>query len=420
MHIKLKYGIGYKELGIPLKNVIDILKLKSIHGNENPDQLVKEKLNSPIGTEPLSKLIDKKNPKNLVILVSDQTRPFPYKKLPKVLVDEIFLTNIKKGRIRFVIANGTHRKMTENEIRSLYGNWVVDNFNFENHDCRANNLVYYGKMKSGNELWINKTVANADFLITIGVIVPHYFAGFSGGRKSILPGVCGYETIRANHSNIIYDNAKLGRLKGNPVHLEMCEAAHKVGIDFCVNMVVNNKDEFVQCFAGDIDKVFQTGVEYFKRDHSVKFNQLADVVFVSAGGYPKDVDLNLSRKCANNVFDLTKQGGTIVLVAECIDGVGQAEMEKILLSVKNLDELFAIKKEDIQVDEHRAFGIGKCLKKADILFLSSMNPEKVKELHLIPMSSLKDCINFILKKHNKNYKSYIVPDGLKFFPVLKK
>ena len=407
-------------MNIPSENIIDILEMKKIPANENPYQLVKEKLNSSIGTEPLSKLIDKKNPKNLVIIISDFTRPFPYKKLLKVLVEEIFLTNIKKGQIRFVIANGTHRKMTENEIRSHYGDWVVDNFRFENHNCHADDLVFYGKMKSGNELCINKTVANADFLITIGVIVPHYFAGFSGGRKSILPGVCGYETIRVNHSNIIFDNAKLGRLKNNPIHLEMCEAAHEDGIDFCVTMLVNNKDELVECFAGDIDKVFQTGVEYFKRNHSVKFTQLSDVVFVSAGGYPKDIDLNLSRKCINNVIDLTKRGGTIVLVAECIDGVGQAEMEKILLSVKSLDGLFAIKKEDIQVDEHRAFGIAKCLKKADILFVSSMNPEKVKKLFLIPMKSLKDCVNFIVKKHSKDHKSYIVPDGLKFFPIREK
>jgi len=417
MNIKLKYGKGYKDFKISSENIIDILEMKATPACRNPYQLIKQKLKSPIGTSPFSELIKEKNSRNIVIIVSDITRPGPFEQLLKPLVDKILATGIGMNKIRFVIANGTHRKMTEDEMRFQYGDWIVDNFPIENHNCRADDLVSYGKMRSGNELRINKTVANADFLITTGVLNTHYFAGFSGGRKSILPGVCGYETTRRNHSNIIYDFARLGNLDGNFIHLEMSEAAEKVGVDFCVNMLINAKKQLVDCFAGDIDKAFLSGVDAIRKLYSVKFHQYADVLLVSASGYPRDINFYQSQKALNNTIDLVKQGGTIVLVADCGEGVGQDEMERVLTSAKNLDELFSIKQEDIQIGGHRAFATGKLLKKADILVISSMKPEKVRRIHFTPMKSFDDCMNFIIKKHGKDFKSYIVPNGSMFFPT---
>ncbi|MCK4358289.1 MAG: nickel-dependent lactate racemase [Candidatus Cloacimonetes bacterium] len=419
MNIKLKYGKDYKELNISSKNIIDILEMKSIPAHENHYKLVKQKLNSPIGTKPLSKFIKERNPKNIVIIISDITRPGPFEELLPPLIDEILETGFEKDKIQFVIANGTHRKMTDEEIRFQYGKWIFDNFIIKNHDCRADDLVSYGKMKSGNELLINKIVANADFLITTGILNTHYFAGFSGGRKSILPGICGYETIRRNHSNIIYDFARLSNLKDNLIHLEMCEAAHKVGVDFCLNMLINDKKELVDCFAGDIDKVFQIGIEAIKKFLSVKFKEPVDVVITSAGGYPKDINFYQSQKALNNTIDLVKQGGTIIIFAESKDGLGQDEMERVLTSAKSLDELFLVKQEDIQIGGHRAYATGKMLKKADILVLSTMKPEKIKKIHFIPMKSFDECMDFIIKKHGKKFKSYLVPNGSMFFPIAK-
>ena len=417
MKIKLKYGNGFKELNIPSKNVIDILKMRSIKQHDNPHQLIKQKLNSPIGSKPLNKLIKERNPLNIVIIVSDITRPGPFTVLIRTLVDVILNIGIKSNKIRFVIANGTHRKMAENEMRFQYGDWIVDNFQIENHDCRADDLVFLGKMKSGNELWINRTVANADFLITIGVLNTHYFAGFGGGRKSILPGICGYETIRRNHSNIIHDYSRLGKLEGNLIHLEMCEAAQKVGVDFSINMLVNHEKQLVDCFAGDISKAFLKGVDGIKELYSVKFHQYADAIFVSVGGYPKDINFYQSQESLNKTIDLVRPNGIIVLIGEWKEGVGQPEMEKVLVSAKNLDELFAVKQKDIQIGGHRAFATGKLLKKVDILVISSMHPDKVRQLHFIPMKSLLDCMNFIMNKFGENFKSYIVPNGSMFFPI---
>lgn len=419
MEIELKYGKTYKILSLPSENLIDVLEMRPLPSAEGPTQVVKEKLTNPLGTPPIKELLADKRPESIVIIVSDITRPGPFAVLLRPLINEILSSGFAKNSIRFVIANGTHRKMSKEEMRFQYGDWIVDNFSIENHDCHASDLVYLGTMTSGNELWINRTVAEADFVIATGILNTHYFAGFSGGRKTILPGICGYETIRRNHSNIIHDYARTGNIKDNEIHHEMCEAASKTGVDFCLNMLLNTEKQFVDCFAGDINAVFEEGINAIQRLYAVKFNQYADVVFVSPGGYPKDINFYQSQKSLNNTIELVKNGGTIVLVAECPDGIGQDEMERVLSKADNLDELFRVRKEDIQIGGHRAFATGKLLKKADILVMSSINPEKVRKIHFIPMKSFDDCMDFIIKKHGENFKSYIVPNGSQFFPQYK-
>ncbi len=415
--IKLPYGKNYKLLIIPNKNVISILGNQKIAANENPTKLLIEKLENPIGTDSLAKLIKRRKPKHIVVILSDNTRPFPHKNLLKVLVEKLYVNGTDNANLRFVISNGTHRKMKKSEMVSRYGNWAVKNFRFENHNCLAKNLVSYGKMKTGNELRVNKTVANSDFLITIGIIAPHYFAGFGGGRKSILPGICGYETIRENHSNIIHSSSQLGKLNGNYIHSEMVEAAHLVGVDFSINAILNHEKKVVDYFIGNIDTAFHEGVKAFENLFSTKFEKLADVVFTSPGGFYKDRNFYLSQRTLNNTIQLIKNGGTIVIVTECREGIGQNEMENALTSAKNLDELFSTKQENIQIGEHRAFATGKLLKKADILVVSKMKPKKVRKIHFTSMNSLAQCIKFIEKKHSKNFLSYIVPNGSVFLPT---
>jgi len=419
MEIKLKYGKTYQTLSLPSGNLIDILKMQPLPAAKDPSRVVKEKLTNPLGTPPFRELLHDKKPKNIVIIVSDITRPGPFAVLLQPLVNEILSSGFAKESIRFVIANGTHRKMSKEEMRFQYGDWIVDNFSIENHDCYANDLVFLGTMQSGNELWINHTVADADFVIATGILNTHYFAGFSGGRKTILPGICGYESIRRNHANIIHDYARIGNIEGNEIHHEMCEAASKTGVDFCLNMLLNDKKGFVDCFAGDIDAVFEEGINAIQRLYAVPFHQYADVVFVSPGGYPKDINFYQSQKSLNNIIELVKRGGTIVLVAECPDVIGQDEMERMLSEADNLDQLFQVRKEDIQIGGHRAFATGRLLKKADILVVSKMGPERMRRIHFTPMESIDQCLKFIKDKHGEDFLAYIVPNGSQFFPQYK-
>jgi len=417
MNIKMKYGKGYKECEIPDKNLVGILKMKHIDAIVNPQKVIREKLESPIGSSPLPDLLKKKNPEKIVVIVSDITRPGPFDLMLETLLKELLSYDFPHDRIQCIIANGTHRKMTDSEMRYHYGDWAVDNFSIENHDCRADDLVNLGKLTSGNKLVINKKVAETDFIITVGVISPHYFAGFSGGRKSILPGICGYETIRRNHSNIVHDYAVLGNIEdSNKIHLEMAEAAAIVGVDFTLQAVLNHKKELVQCFAGALDDAFLEGVEFFKEHCSVKYSQKADALIVSAGGYPKDINFYQSQKALNSTFELVKEGGTIILLAECQENIGQNEMEKQLRNAHSVDELLLVDKKNIRIGGHRAFATGRLLKEADILVISSMDPELVKAVFFTPINSIEDGLEFIKEKEGEEYSCYIVPNGSMFFP----
>ncbi len=416
MEIKLKYGKGYKTFEIPDRNVLGILEMKHVDAHNNPAELIREKIESPIASPSLRELIKSKQPQNIVIIVSDITRPAPFAILLKTILQELISYGIPQSAIHIQVANGTHRKMTESEMRYHYGNWVVDNFSIANHDCRAVDLVHLGALASGNELYVNKRVAEADFIITIGVISPHYFAGFGGGRKSVLPGISGYETVRHNHSNIIHHYAALGNLEGNKIHLEMTEAAAKVGIDFTVQSILNHEKKLVQCFAGSLNDAFYEGVKFFNENNSVKFSEKADAVIVSVGGYPKDINFYQSQKALNSTIDLVKEGGTVILVTESRENMGQDEMEKQLRKANTVDDLFKVDQKDIQIGGHRAFATGRLLKQADILVISSMDPELVKAVHFIPAESVEEALEFVRNKEGEEFSCYIVPSGGIFYP----
>ena len=413
---EFKYGKTKKYFEIPKKNIIDVLEMHEVEPENRADKALENALNNPFGKKQFKELINDKGPKNIVIIVSDITRPGPFNQILNPLLSKLERMRIN-FKIEIVIASGTHREMTEKEMRYQYGDYAVDNYPIYNHNCRADDLVNLGSLKSGIDLKINRKVYEADFLITIGILKPHYFAGFSGGRKSILPGICGYETIRANHSKIIYKYARLGKMRGNKISKEMQEAADKVGVDFAINMLLNQNKKIVHCLAGDITKILEKGSKIYKKEFSVKFDKKADIVFASVGGYPKDLNFYQSQKTLNNVIGLVKENGTVVLVTASEEGIGQTELERVLLKANNLQELFDVEQSKIQIGGHRAFATGRLLQKADILVMSEMPDELVKNILFNPISSFAEAFNFIKKKHGEDYSAYVVPSGSSLYAV---
>ena len=197
----------------------------------------------------------------------------------------------------------------------------------------------------------------------------------------------------------------------------MEEAALKVGVDFNVDMLINDKKELVDCVAGDIRESFYYGTKILTEMYAVKFHKLADVVITSPGGYPKDLNFYQSQKALNNTIDLVRKGGTIVLIASCSEGIGQKQMETVLRNAESLDDLFRVKQEEIQIGGHRAFATGKLLKKCEIIIISDMQDDIVRDLHFTPMNSLDEAVEYVKDKHTDGFQSYIVPNGTLFFPV---
>ncbi|PKP56608.1 transcriptional regulator [Candidatus Atribacteria bacterium HGW-Atribacteria-1] len=283
--MELKYGKNIIKLPLEDKNILQVLNLKEQEVLSNPEEKLKNLLKNPIGSSSLKELIFQKKAQKILIIVNDITRPTPYKIILPPLLNELDKAGVNKEDIEFIIATGIHRDNSKEELGNIFGEDLIFTYKFINHNADSPDLHYLGKLKSGNELWVNSLVSETDFIISTGVIVPHYFAGFSGGRKSILPGICGRKTIEDNHAQMTHPDARAGNLRGNPVHEEMQEAVERVGVDFNINVVTDENCKIVDIVVGKLFESWQRGVEVCKKIFLCPIKQKAEVVIVSAGGY---------------------------------------------------------------------------------------------------------------------------------------
>jgi len=416
--MKLKYGKEEVSLPIQGKNIIKILNLKKQKALLNPESRLKNLLKNPINSLSLGDLIIQKKAKKVLIIVNDITRPTPYKVILPPLLDELHQIGIKKENIIFIVATGIHRCNSQEEIKEIFGENIFSAYNFINHNCDDPLIKDLGKLKNGNRLLVNPIVSDVDFIITTGVIVPHYFAGFSGGRKSILPGICGRRTIEANHAQMVHPNARSGNLKGNPVHQEMQEAAEKVRVDFNINVVTNEHYEIIEIVAGELLASWQQGVEICKQIYICPIEKKAEVVIASAGGYPKDINMYQAQKALDNAYQAVKSGGTIILLAECSEGYGEVTFEKWIEEANTPDDIIKRLKMKFVLGGHKAYSIAKLAKEVEVIFISSLPPEKVRKLFFIPMEHISQALNCVQDKYGENFQAYILPSGNTVVPQL--
>jgi nickel-dependent lactate racemase len=405
--MKLRYGKKKVRLPIQDKNIIKILNLEKQEVLLNPENSLKELFKNPINSPSLRDLIIQKKAKKLLIIVNDITRPTPYEVILPPLLDELHQIGIKKENIIFMVATGIHRSNSQEEIKEIFGENIFSAYKFINHDCDDPHIKDLGKLKSGNELWINPIIYNSDFIITTGVIVPHYFAGFSGGRKSILPGICGRKTIEANHSKMVYPDSRAGNLKGNPVHQEMQEAAEKVGVNFNINVITDENHQIVEIVAGELYKSWRQGVEVCKKIYLCPIKQKAEVVIASAGGYPKDINVYQAQKALNNAYQAIKPGGTIILLAECSEGYGEPTFEKWIEEANTPDDIIERLNKKFILGGHKAYSIAKLTKEVEVILISSLPQDKIRKLFFIPMESVSQAL-----------QAYILPSGNTVLPQL--
>ena len=416
--MKLKYGKEEIRLPIEDKNVIKILNLKKHKVILYPENRLKNLLKNPMGCPSLKELIFQKKTQKILIIVNDITRPTPYEVILPSLLDELHQIGIKKENTTFMVATGIHRSNSPEEIKEMFGENIFSAYQFMNHDCDDPHLKDLGNLKSGNKLWVDPMVSDIDFIITTGVIVPHYFAGFSGGRKSILPGISGRKTIEANHANMVHPDARAGNLEGNPVHEEMQEAAEKVGVDFNINVVTDENHQIIEEVAGELLASWQQGVEICKQIYICPIEKKADVVIASAGGYPKDINVYQAQKALDNAYQAVKSGGTIILFAECSEGYGEPVFEKWIEEANAPDDIIKRLKKKFVLGGHKAYSIAKLVKEVEVILISSLPPEKVRKLFFIPMENITQALNYVKEKHGEDFKAYILPSGNTVVPQL--
>ncbi|MCK8826935.1 nickel-dependent lactate racemase [Natroniella acetigena] len=414
--MKLKYGREKLEFDDERLPSVKILEPNERQGLVKPLDAVRERLKNPLGAKPLTELVKQKAPEQVVIVVNDVSRPTPYQHLLPPLLAELEEAGVTKEEIIFVIATGIHDPNTAEENEEIFGEWLAEGYQFVSHSPDQD-LVDLGQLSSGNQLQVNRRAVEADLLITIGVIAPHYFAGFSGGRKSILPGIAGRESIQFNHSQMVELLGDLPPVVENPVNLEMIEAARKAEVDFILNVVTNSKKEIVEVVAGDLEEAWYAGVETSAQMYHVPIDKQADLALVSAGGYPKDINIYQAQKALDNANAGVKPGGTIILLAECSSGLGEdVFVEWVNTSQQPEDNIERIK-EKFVLGGHKAFAISKVVMDKEFILISGLDEELSEALFAKKVDSIDEALAYVEEKHGADYQTIIMPQGGLTVPV---
>ena len=339
--IKIPYYTSSLDLHIGEENLEAVITAKTDEyvAGKSEAQLVEEALANPIGTPRLSELAKGKN--RIVLVTSDQTRAVPSKLTLPILLREIRSGN-PDADITILIATGLHRPTTEAEQRRMFGDNIVDNEKIAINDAfKDDDFGFVRTLPSGAELWVNKLALDCDLLVTEGFIEPHFFAGFSGGRKSILPGICNAATVNENHSYkaIASPYSTTGVLEHNPIHEDMVCAAREVNVQFILNVALNGEKKVIAAFAGDLEQAHETGVK-FVRELAQCPSVTGDIVITSNGGYPLDQNLYQSPKAVATAEACCVEGGVIIMCASCFDGMGGTHFEKLIVK-GTVDEIDA-------------------------------------------------------------------------------
>ena len=415
----LPYGKTEVCARIPAKNFLGKIEPKEKPGVDDAIAEIKRALQEPIGTKRISEIA--KPSDKVAIVVDDFTRPAPSHLMVPPILEELNNAGVKNEDITIIFACGTHRPVTDEEARRLLGEEIAGKIKYVSHNCSAKDHVYVGTTKThGTKVYLNRIFVEADVKILTGDVGLHYYAGYGGGRKSILPGISSCETIQHNHAMLLHKNAHTGILEGNPIHEDMMEAAELAKIDFILNVVLNSKGEIVRAFAGDWRKVFYEGVKLVDEMYKVPVERKADIVVVSCGGHPFDIDLYQAYKAVDGALEVVKRGGVIVWVAECSEGYGNQVFYEWMKKYRTLKEVERAIKRKFKLGGHKAYYLLKALEKAKIILVSVMPDYYAMDVFKLRTSrSVNEAIDEAFRIAGKNAKVWAIPYGNVTQPVLK-
>jgi len=355
----------------------------------------------------------------VAIVASDITRQTRSDAFLPIIVDELNSAGVPDRDIDIVIALGIHRRQTETEHRRLLGDKLFDRVRPVDHDARdRDNLVHYGKTSRGTEVAVNRTVAEADKIVLTGTVSPHYFAGFSGGRKSIMPGVCSLQANLQSHRLVFNPPPAAGRnpgartahLGGNLVHADMLEATEMVMPDFMLNTIVTPEKQVVAAFAGDYRTAHEAACAYYVENLSVAVPAPADLTIVSCGGHPKDINFIQAHKAIHNAFAVTRPGGWMIVLAECGDGLGYpgfiewfrfadaTEFEKKLLN-------------DYHIYGQTAYAIFEKAAMVNIVLVSKLEPKDIERMKMRAASSFDAAYRMATGALGDDFSTYVIPSA---------
>ncbi|MGC9349636.1 MAG: nickel-dependent lactate racemase [Anaerolineae bacterium] len=414
----LPYGRGSIPLNLSTHAHVEQILPSKAEAASDPEATVAEAVAHPVDGRPLSQY---RGVRKVAIAINDKTRPVPHAVMLPPLLRGLESLGFGPEDVTLIIATGTHIPMPPETFYKVVPPEILARYPVISHDCDADDLVMLGTTVRGVPVRANRRYMEADLRIVVGNIEPHHFAGFSGGVKTAAIGLAGRETIAKNHSLLRDPRSVLARYDDNPLRQDIEEIGHRVDIHFALNVVMNDDKEIVAAFAGDPWSVIEVGIPWVRRIYEEPVHAPFDVMITCPGGYPKDINLYQSHKavsCANRV---TQEGGKIILVAACEDGVGSRGYVRYM--ARGFDSHEAVMaqfvREPFRIGPHKAYIFGRdAVRLDDILIVSEIDPAQIRQLLLTP-ASLEEAIASAIEPLGPSSRIGIMPYANATIPVLQ-
>lgn len=401
---KIEFGYGKTKMAVEIKkkNLISSLLPKKQENCGDYRAVLKESLDHPIGSKRLGEIA--KAGQKVALIISDVTRPCPSYKILPFVVGELNEAGVKDEDIIIVSGLGSHRKQSREEHQRLVGDDLFHRVKVVDSDVE--DFVLIGESSRGTPFEVFTPVVKADIRVAVGNIDYHYFAGYSGGCKAVVPGVCTRRTIEKNHSMMLLHDAKVGKADGNPVRSDLEESLQFLSLDFIVNVVLNEEKEIVAAVSGHPIEAHRKGCAILDTLYKQPITELADIVIASPGGLPKDINVYQTQKALDNAQWAVKEGGIIILVGECGEGYGEKTFECWVNEANCAEDLLERIQADFKLGGHKAAAIAKVSQKAKIFLVSSLPKEKAEKLYMTPFSDLQAAYDAALAEKGENATVY--------------
>ncbi|MBN2251373.1 MAG: nickel-dependent lactate racemase [Candidatus Altiarchaeota archaeon] len=413
MEIHIPYGSVGTSVNVPEGNLVGVLRPAGYSVPETADELIRNALLNPEGTKRLSEIVREKPRKDTVaIVVDDHTRPCPTKEILPPLLEELYSAGVADGNILIIFATGSHRTTSKEEAERLLGGDIASRIRYISNDSWGDDFVDVGTTKRGTKVLVKKAYIDADVKILTGDVEIHYFAGYGGGRKSILPGIVKYETIQDNYKRNFFDaGSRPGKLDGNPMYENMTDAARLAGVDFTINAVQDEKG-LVGAYAGDFDVVLRKGAALVEKIYKVTAGEKADIVITAANGAPHDIDLYQAYKALHLALAVVKDGGVLILVAECPEGPGNRNYEEWMEKYNTKEEMKVELDREFNIGGHKAYYNLLAIEKAAIFLVTAMHKEEVEGIYRFRYAkTLNGALEEAFRIKGPDAKVLVIPEG---------
>ncbi len=417
MQILIPYGHSSLFAALPDDLQVDILEPPEAPPAPDPLGLVRAALDSPLGEVSLS---DFRSALSVAIAVNDKTRPVPHQILLPPLLERLEAEGIPPGAIQLIVATGLHEPMQPGEFSSILPREILERYAVRSHNAKdARQQVYLGRTARQTPVWMDRQFAQADLRIVVGNIEPHQFVGFSGGVKTAAIGLGGAETIQHNHAMLSDPGSRLGAYDHNPTRQDVEEIGQIAGVHFALNAILNQQKQIVHMLAGDPRALMTAGVPLSRQICQSRVAGCYDLLVVSPGGYPKDINLYQAQKALAHAALILRPGGAVILVAECSQGAGsQSYLDYMagLTSFEQVRERFT--REGFRIGPHKAFLIARDAAGIRLAFVSGMDPNQAHALLLHPAQSLQQAIDSALDGLKPDSRIGVLPHASSTIPDL--